>query len=56
MKRAKKRKFREPPFWVRFFHPIRYYEIQAGEPLVKSILLTGEIGRIDNGIRIVTVP
>ncbi len=56
MKRAKKRKFREPPFWVRFFHPVKYYEIQAGTPPVKSILLTGEIGVLDSGIRFVTSP
>lgn len=56
MKRAKKRKFREPLPWIRFFHPIKYYEIQAREPLVRDILFTGEIGVLDSGIRFLTSP
>ncbi len=54
MKRAKKRKFREPPFWVKFFHPIKYYEIQARTSPVERPLITGEIGYLDTGIRFIT--
>lgn len=55
MKRAKQRKFREPPSWIKFFHPIRTYEELHGAGLIRfpGPLVTGEIGRIDCGFRFI---
>lgn len=55
MKRAKQRKFREPPFWVKIFHSVRSYEDAFRDAVVtgRGVLLTGEIGRIDCGFRFI---
>lgn len=57
MKRAKQRKFREPPFWTKFFYTAddTYLQLKrvSDECDLLANLVTGEIGRIDCGIRFI---
>ena len=51
MKKAKKRKFREPPFWVKILFPVNTWEAALRNAVVygTGVLRTGEIGWIDSG-------